>query len=269
MAIWPLLDRRGNANLPVDEGGIVAICISCGNSIGNTDRCGRCGGEELRAIDRNVAGNVPRDTRSARTDWGEAGHGLGNPPSSASKREVRREGRRRRIARNRAEVSARRAGKHNRPHDSAAGIWQRRMFPAWSVVLVLVALMLGTSWFLERSSPPTVSPAFAFSGPAAPIASSGWDQVAAFLLLSVLTYFAIAAAVARSARRKGRSALAWFVLAVLFPVISWIIVATMAPSVEAIALRGLRDGSSRRCPNCAEAIRTDARMCRYCKSRVA
>ena len=269
MVVWPLLDRCGNANLPVDEGGIVAICISCGNSIGNTDRCGRCGGENLRALDHNVAGNFSREPRSDSTDWNAEAHGLGNPPSSASKREVRREGRQRRAARSRADASAKRSGKRDRRDDSVAGIWQRRPFPAWSGVLALVALMLGTHWVLERIDPPVVSAAVAFNGPATPIVSSGWDQVAAFLLLSVAAYVAIAAAVARSARRKGRSALAWFVLALFFPVISWIIVATMAPSVEAIALRGLRDGSSRRCPNCAEAIRTDARICRYCKGRVA
>lgn len=86
----------------------------------------------------------------------------------------------------------------------------------------------------------------------------GW-LVAAWLITAVL--------VARGAAGRGRSALAWFLLAIL-----------LAPPVAALMLLVVPDRAERRqrdrallgkdglrlCPSCAEVVRQEARCCRYC-----
>ena len=180
-------------------------------------------------------------------------------------REVRREGRRRTAARKQRSKAPREQrtqglDREIRPptrHSLPRGMGTRRStWLAWGVLLAIlfgVRLMSNVVQPIAATLPgSTASPASAQQG------------FVLFIMAAAAAYVLITAAVARSAKRKGRSPLAWFFLAWFFPVISWIIVASMAPSAEAIATRGLRDGSTVRCARCREIIRADARVCRYC-----
>lgn len=63
---------------------------------------------------------------------------------------------------------------------------------------------------------------------------------------------------------KGRSALEGFLLGLLLGPIGLIICGVLPKDVTAIEHRALRSGAIRKCPYCAELVRLEARVCRYC-----
>jgi RNA polymerase subunit RPABC4/transcription elongation factor Spt4 len=241
--------------------GTVALCGRCGNALGNGTRCGRCGSEDLQELDRVHAGTwAVTDQRSVVGDWDNEASLLPMKPSKASMRDVRRESRSRR---------------RSRP----------RHIPAWTVsrqsrttLWRILGLLLLAIFVLYQSFPTFFS---RLTGRPTSIFGDGTPQIiqvrnasirqggsvstfAALAVVAVVGYFAIVVIVARSADRKGRSAVAWFFLAWFFPIISWIIVASMTPSSEAVAERDFRAGRAVQCPSCREIIKRDASICRHC-----
>lgn len=57
------------------------------------------------------------------------------------------------------------------------------------------------------------------------------------------------------ARPKGRSPILWFILCALVPLL--VIAIAMLPSVIA-------EGFTKKCPYCAEIIKEEAKVCKYC-----
>ena len=57
------------------------------------------------------------------------------------------------------------------------------------------------------------------------------------------------------ARPKGRSPVLWFLLCAILPLLV-IAIALLPPVVS--------EGITRKCPHCAETIRADANVCKYC-----
>lgn len=81
-------------------------------------------------------------------------------------------------------------------------------------------------------------------------------------LLFLVAYGLQAAVTAEAARRKSRSFSAFVFLALVLPPIAWIAVAVMSPVVVPVA--EVQSKVERVCPFCAEAIRRDAVVCRWC-----
>jgi hypothetical protein len=73
-------------------------------------------------------------------------------------------------------------------------------------------------------------------------------------------FAAIAWAIATIAERKGRSWPTFFVLSLVLPVISWIIVAVISTDTST-----LRSGT-KKCPKCAEVVKEEAVLCKHCGS---
>jgi len=77
-------------------------------------------------------------------------------------------------------------------------------------------------------------------------------------LIVVGTFFGVVAAVI--ARQKGRSELRWFLVGFFFHIIG-LIVLFLPPVPKA--------GTTKKCPACAEVIRAEAKVCRFCRREIA
>jgi len=64
---------------------------------------------------------------------------------------------------------------------------------------------------------------------------------------------------------RGRSAFGWFLLSLLIsPLISGILLLASKDLRKAVTVR--TDGADeKKCPECAEMVKTDAKICRYCR----
>jgi predicted nucleic acid-binding Zn ribbon protein len=87
-----------------------------------------------------------------------------------------------------------------------------------------------------------------------------------FLGFILLIYLLLCGWVAVAASNKGRSGAAWFFIAlILSPVLAGIIVACFAPTPAMIEQQRISSGSLRKCPYCAELVKAEAKICRYCQ----
>ncbi len=70
------------------------------------------------------------------------------------------------------------------------------------------------------------------------------------------------------AQSKGRSRLLGFFLGFVFAPFGLISAAMLATDERGYTRRGLLTGELRKCPECAEPIRREARKCRFCGSEI-
>lgn len=85
----------------------------------------------------------------------------------------------------------------------------------------------------------------------------------------VIVWLALAVVAGVIAGNKGRSRPGFFLLAVLLSPLVGILAALIAsPNAQALERDALASGQSKKCPSCAELIRSDAAVCRYCGREV-
>jgi hypothetical protein len=93
---------------------------------------------------------------------------------------------------------------------------------------------------------------------------SFWSLAIAFPFLvsiSLLTLW-LAALIAALAVDKGRDWTTFFVLALFFPIITWIIVAVVNTD-QAVPVSAMKT-----CPRCAELVKAEATLCKHCGSEI-
>ncbi len=87
----------------------------------------------------------------------------------------------------------------------------------------------------------------------------------AFLGFLLLAWGLLAIAVGAYWEKRGRSFVGGLLVSFFFsPLLGVLIGLFLSPDSEAVARTGVADGDLKRCPHCAEAIRKEARVCRFC-----
>lgn len=72
------------------------------------------------------------------------------------------------------------------------------------------------------------------------------------------------------ASSKGRSGVGFFFLAVLLsPLIAFIIALIVRPIRANTEAKAMESGEFKKCPSCAELVKTEAKLCKHCHSALA
>lgn len=88
--------------------------------------------------------------------------------------------------------------------------------------------------------------------------------------MMIVFWLLLAVLVGVYASSKGRSGVGYFLLAVLLsPLIGFIIVLVLSPITENTDAKAISSGEMKKCPNCAEIVKAEAKLCKHCHSELA
>lgn len=83
----------------------------------------------------------------------------------------------------------------------------------------------------------------------------------------IIFWLVLAILVGVFAGSKGRSGFGYFLLAILLsPLIGFIIVLILSPVLKNTEAKSIASGNLKKCPECAELVKAEAKICKHCKS---
>lgn len=71
------------------------------------------------------------------------------------------------------------------------------------------------------------------------------------------------------ANSKGRSGFGWFLYGFLIWPVALVHILVAKPETKIVEARQVAAGDARKCPHCAEIIKAEAKVCRFCGREVA
>ena len=93
------------------------------------------------------------------------------------------------------------------------------------------------------------------------------------IVMDVIAYFFLALicafVTAYINRRKGRSAVAGVIVGLFFGPIGVILALLTSTNHDALETRSIDSGAGKKCPDCGELVRAEARICRHCRHTFA
>ena len=89
------------------------------------------------------------------------------------------------------------------------------------------------------------------------------DDCTCFAVIGI-TWFLCALGAASIYRSRGRSETAAFLLGLLPGPVAVVLAAVTPKDEAALERKALKSGNKRKCPFCAELVKRDAKVCRYC-----
>lgn len=89
------------------------------------------------------------------------------------------------------------------------------------------------------------------------------------MLMAFILWLFFSFLVGAFAQHRGRSGGGYGLLALLLsPLIAFLILLAIGPNHEGIESEAIASGNMRKCPYCAELVKAEARLCRYCHSEL-
>jgi phosphotransferase system glucose/maltose/N-acetylglucosamine-specific IIC component len=83
-------------------------------------------------------------------------------------------------------------------------------------------------------------------------------------------YIVLAILVGVYANSKGRSGFGFFLIAALLsPLIGFVIAVVISPISSKVEQNALDVGDMKKCPSCAELVKTEAKLCKHCRTELA
>jgi hypothetical protein len=96
-------------------------------------------------------------------------------------------------------------------------------------------------------------------------------------MFTIIIYIALAILVGVYANSKGRSGFGFFFFAALLspligllsPLIGFVIALVISPISSKVEQNALDVGDMKKCPSCAELVKTEATLCKHCRTELA